>query len=268
MEEFTMSRLSTGVLVVALTLALAIPANLAWAKNSDPQLCPPHSQKIDPNPGVLAPNSKPCGMDYGEWGAAWWQWVILGTKDNQVLFDTTGEFAQVNQILSGSVFFLAGTWTGTAVVRNVTVPAGKAFFLPIANWVLTYPEDVPPANRNSEKEAEAFIRKTLNENFNGSKAEELVCIVDGVPVKHPKTGRAQSPAFSMYYPPGCFEVEVDASLITGDRYQVGLHYPTVSDGYWVMLAPLPVGQHTIQIQAGPPGSLWQDVTYNLTVAGD
>jgi hypothetical protein len=252
MEEIPMSRLSKGVLVVVLALVVAMPANLAWATNSNPQVLPP---------------AKPYGMTYGEWGAAWWQWVILGTPENQVLLDTTGQYAQVNQILSGSVFFLAGTWTGSPVVRNVTVPAGKAFFFPIANWVLTYPEDVPAANRNSEQEAEAFIRKTLNDTFNKSKAEELVCIVDGVAVNNPKTYRAQSPAFSMYYPPDCFEVKEDHSLITGDAYQAGLHYPTVSDGFWIMLAPLAAGLHTIQIQAGPPGSLWQDVTYQLTVVG-
>jgi hypothetical protein len=245
-----MSRLSKLVLMVALALVLIMPASFAWANNQNSQALP----------------SKPYGMSYGAWGAAWWQWVILGTPDNQVLLDTTGQFAQVNQILSGSVFFLGGTWTGTPVVRNVTVPAGKAFFLPIANWVLTYPEDVPEANRGSEKEAEAWIRKTLNDTFNGFKAEELACIVDGVAINNPKKHRAQSSAFSMYYPPDSYEVMIDHSLTTGDPYQAGLHYPTVSDGYWVMLAPLSVGQHTIQILAGPPDARWQDVTYQLTVA--
>lgn len=250
-----MSRLRTGILVVMVALALIMPANLALAGNPNPQVLPPSSAY---------------GMTYGQWGAAFWQWVTLCTPANQVMFDTTGQFAWVNQIPSGSVFFLTGTWTGSdPVVRNVTVPAGKAFFFPVYNWVLTYPEDVPDANLKNEKQAENWIRNRLNEQFAGTKAEDLVCIVDGATVKNPLAYRAQSPAFAMYFPPDCYEVLVDSSFSNPTdpptHYLAGLHYPTVSDGYWIMLAPFPAGLHTIQIQCGPPGARWVDVTYNLTV---
>jgi hypothetical protein len=41
--------------------------------------------------------------------------------------------------------------------------------------------------------------------------------------------------------------------------------PNGSDGYWLMLRPLPPGRHTVHFSAGaaPP---WLDVTYDFTVA--
>jgi hypothetical protein len=41
-----------------------------------------------------------------------------------------------------------------------------------------------------------------------------------------------------------------------------------SDGYYLMLAPLPVGQHTIHFTGtlGDPVNFTLDITYNLTVA--
>jgi hypothetical protein len=236
-----MGRYAVTALVM---LALVLAAKLAWA--------------INPNPGVLPPNSRPYGMSYAEWGAAWWQWEIKATIDANPVLDTTGEFATLNQ--SGPVFFLAGTFGGAAT-RTVTEPDGKAFFIPLYNWVLTYPEDVPPGL--SEEDGEAWMRQTLNGAFDGAKAEDLVCKVDGVPVKSPLLYRAQSEAFTMFFPPDCASV-TDWLSFQGVPYQSGDHYPNVSDGYWVMLAPLPPGKHTIQIMYPADGS-GMNVTYDLTV---
>jgi hypothetical protein len=232
-------------LVGALALASAMAANLALAGN--------------PNPKVLPPNSTPYGMTYGEWGAAWWQWELLATVDANPATDTTGEFAYVNQ--SGPVFFLAGTFGGEAN-RTVTVRPGKAFFLPISNWVLTYPEDAPLGM--TEEEAEAWMRDTLNAAFDGANPADLICEVDGVAVKDPLLYRAQSEAFRLYLPPDCASVTDWGTYQGRDlHYAAGWHYPNVSDGYWVMLAPLAAGQHTIHIKVGT----YLDVTYDLTVAG-
>jgi hypothetical protein len=43
-----------------------------------------------------------------------------------------------------------------------------------------------------------------------------------------------------------------------------MHYPNVSDGYWVMLAPLSTGPHVIEIMYPADGSS-VNVTYSLTV---
>jgi hypothetical protein len=256
-----MKRTSSLKLIGAVTLALmlALSANLVWA----------NSVQVSPS------NSNPYGMDYGQWGAAWWQWVVLSTPDNHVLYDTTGQFAHNNQPVDGSVFFLGGTYTGTAVTRNVTVSAGKAFFFPIFNWLLSFPEDVPAAYRTSEAAAEGFIRDTLDTalKIGGDYLANdagLRVLVDGVDVLDHSPGfsfryRGTSPAFSIYFAPDSFTVLKDSSGITGESYQAGLHYPSVSDGYWVMLGPLDLGMHEIHILASGNYGLYQDVTYELNV---
>ena len=50
-------------------------------------------------------------------------------------------------------------------------------------------------------------------------------------------------------------------------YAEGWHL-SVSDGYYVMLAPLPAGRHTIHIRTGPIDDPFCDVYYNITVKHD
>jgi hypothetical protein len=44
----------------------------------------------------------------------------------------------------------------------------------------------------------------------------------------------------------------------------GRIYPAVSDGYWLMLAPLSVGHHDVNF-GGSAGEMTLDITYHITV---
>jgi hypothetical protein len=46
-------------------------------------------------------------------------------------------------------------------------------------------------------------------------------------------------------------------------FQAGTYFPAV-DGYYVMVAPLSIGDHTIHFH-GTAGPYVRDVTYNITV---
>jgi hypothetical protein len=63
--------------------------------------------------------------------------------------------------------------------------------------------------------------------------------LDGVPLKNLFSYRAQSPVFSLTLP--------DDNIFGGASAGVpgGVYEPTVSDGYYLMLAPLSKGQHTL-----------------------
>src|ERR1051325_2933921 len=87
---------------------------------------------VNSNPGILPPGSSAYGHSYGEWAALWWQWVLAIPADENPLTDTTGEFCDVGQ--AGPVWFLAGTF-GSSVERSCTIPAGKAIFVPVHNWI-------------------------------------------------------------------------------------------------------------------------------------
>lgn len=74
----------------------------------------PHRvQAGSPNPGVLPPQSYPYGRSYGEWSAAWWQWVFNlpvstdGTTTHPLFVagDIDCSYGQ-----SGKVWFLGGTY--------------------------------------------------------------------------------------------------------------------------------------------------------------
>jgi hypothetical protein len=92
---------------------------------------------------------------------------------------------------------------------------------------------------------------------------DLACEIDGKPVKYLQNYRVQSPVFSAVLPEG---------NIYGQ--EPGLFMPCVDDGYYLMVAPLPVGKHTIHFHGvnwvwtteGNREPVVLDVTYNLTVA--
>ncbi len=58
------------------------------------------------NPQVLPPNSHAFGKTYGEWSAAWWQWLYSMPTNQHPLYDT----AECSEGQSGKVWFLGGTY--------------------------------------------------------------------------------------------------------------------------------------------------------------
>jgi hypothetical protein len=224
------------------------------------------------NPGVFPPQSHPYGRSYGEWGAAWQQWVFTTTTENCPVTDNTGARALVNQ--SGHVYFLAGTfgelpdtpWAApNPVTRNVTIPTGIALCIPISNWGLCYPEDLPDV---PPEDAVATMYEWLNAYYDPMPEADLECEVDGAAVKNLLNYRAQSDPFEIYVPADNVENDL-MRYFTGDpnfSYAEGWHL-SISDGFYVMLAPLSAGKHTIHLRCGPADSPFLDVYYNLTVRG-
>lgn len=226
----TQARASTWIgLAVVLALLASTSASLA-DRNTNPQVLPPQARAF--------------GKTYGEWAAAWWQWALSIPAAENPVTDGTGEFCHVGQ--SGPVWFLAGNFGG-ATVRDCTVPAGRALFIPINNvaWI-GFPGD--PTD-------EDFIRDLLA--FFVDHATDLACEIDDRPIQNIKENyRVKSPIF---------EVELPDGNLYGAP--AGVYAPCIDDGYYLMHAPLPVGEHTIHIHSLIPdfGGPAIDVTYNLTV---
>ncbi len=241
------------LIAISTLLGLIVAAPLAFAKN--------------PNPGVLPPHSHAFGMTYGEWSAAWWQWAFSLPVDAHPLFDT----ADCSQGQSGKVFFLGGTFvttvnpSGTVVGvanRNCTVPAGKALFFPIINTECSTLEG------NGTTDAE--LRECAK--FFQDHAIDLEGTIDGVPLQNLESYRVQSPLFT-YGPLPDNNVLQFFGIPGADE---GATSPSVADGVYLLLAPLSVGNHTLHFSGGQSFSkaagdpfdfeFELDVTYNLTVA--
>jgi hypothetical protein len=191
----------------------------------------------------------PAGRSYAEWSAAWWQWAFSIAKSQNPMLDETGASAAIGQ--SGPVYFLAGTM-GTPVERTCTVPADKAIFFPIVTSFGCI---------TAEGETVESLTAT-NKGFIDH-VTELEAVVDGVPLTSLGSFRFVAPVFLISF---------DA---TEPLYDIPPGpYTTVSDGYWIMLEPLSVGQHTIFFRTRvvwpaptPEGvQVWEtSVTYHLTI---
>ncbi len=195
----------------------------------------------NPNPGILPPQSTPFGQSYGEWAADWWTWLIeAGGVPNG---DETGEYCAVGQ--SGKVWFLAGEWGDEyAYQRECEVPAGKALFFPVQNYAwLSFPDDpyigFPDVPEPGGEDAVRALLADANDGSGGRSAT-----IDGVAVQDLDDYRVTSPEFYAQWP---------------GWYYLG---PNYDDGWYLMLAPLSVGEHTISF-TGWDGNV--DVTYDLTV---
>jgi hypothetical protein len=230
-------------LVVAIVLALvvlSIPAALA-------------NDKDWYGPKVFDRDSVAYGRTQGEWMAAWDQWSFSLPIDVHPLF-TDGD-CSVGQ--TGPVWFLGGSfvapWTR---VRHCTIPYGKALFFPVIDWedsiieesMVEHPGD--PVYQQIDG-----LRLFVETGLQG--VSGLYCTVDGRTVRDfPDAFRFQSPAFGITLP--------DNNLWTasyGVTFPAGQYFPSVDDGWDVMLAPFLPGDHVVHF-----GSAWNDITYYLHVA--
>jgi len=225
----------------------------------------------NPNPGVLPPQSHPHGRTYGEWSNAWWQWALSIPTKNNPLLDTTG--ADCGQGQSGHVWFLAGTFGSGTATRSCTIPTGTMLFIPIVNLSYNNIGDTTPGSLCPPTHfTESQLRQTLDRFIQS--VTTLEADVDGVNIQNLQDYRAGSnnPTFSITLPSDNIYNFLGCTIPAG-TYDT---QPTVSDGYYLMLAPLKPGTHTIHFQGATsavaptpslPGisAITTEVTYDLTV---
>jgi hypothetical protein len=201
---------------------------------------------------VVEPGQAAIGMTYGDWSAAWQQWIQDIPADVNPAFDNTGEYCAQGQS-SGPVFFLVGAFTDE--VPDCTVPANRRIFFPIVNVASdTVEGDFFGATEAAQRQLAGFYADLID-------VGSLKVTVDGKDVKKLGEFRAQSPAYHFFLP--------------GSDNMWGLEsvnedgYFGVADGYYVMLKPLSQGAHTVHFEgafvADGEVLFGLSVTYNLTV---
>ena len=209
---------------------------------------------------VIPRDANVYGNSYGEWAARWWQWATAIPKvANPVLRDDSSPGgANCGEGQSGPAWFLASSFFGGTFTRTCTVPSGKALFFPIvpAIWGAGASDcepTVPGVLCNLVTlriiAAESMDQVELSASLNGKQLKDLT-----------NDQRVQSPVFAITYPP---------NAVLGPPHPAGTYAPNVADGYWLMLAPPPAGEHTIafkiDITGGPFAGIHTEVTYHLTV---
>jgi len=209
---------------------------------------------------LFPPGSRPYGKTYQEWSDSWWRWAFSIPASTNPLFDETGEFASQGQ--SGQVWYLAGVFnvSGSAE-RSITVPKGKALFFPILNaeWDnFCPPLDPQPAPGDLVNALKAQVSSFI------VAVDALECDLDGTQVSDPFGFRVgPGEPFSITFPDGNIFQAFGCSNVTPGTYS-----PFVSGGYYVMMAPLPMGDHTLHFTGHTTfngSDFTLDITYHIHV---
>lgn len=217
--------------LLCLVLGVAVAAALAAAAGAGP----------------LPPKSHPYGATYGEWQARWFQWVNETPAPINPGLDETGELCGVNQ--SGPVWFLTFAAHPGLTQRTCVVPAGKALFVLVeANECSNI--EPPPFFGDNEADLRACAAEGFD-TFGGTRG----LTVDGVPIADLDAYRAQTPVFGYTLPEdNLFGLPAGTTATTA-----------LSDGIFVMLAPLKVGEHSIVISVDSPVLGVLDERYTIQV---
>ena len=209
---------------------------------------------------VLPPNSHPYGASYQEWAARYWQRTL------SLPVDAASYAAPLSDGQSGEVWLLASP-LGTPPTNTFqfSIPAGKAMLIsPLTFWV---------DNANCPSFTD-FTVDELRAQVSGewSQVSAASFTIDGVNIPG-----LTNPQNSPYL----FDSTVFSyTLPDHDTYPTVLFGATciangttiggaVAEGEFLMVQPLPVGQHIIHVTAvvGPAGSPFVvvDITFVITV---
>jgi hypothetical protein len=199
---------------------------------------------------TFPPGSESYGLSYGEWSAEWWRWLDGIPEDRNPAADTTGAFCTEKQNASSPVWFLAGTW-GSKEERSCTIPSGKSLLISPIDMLCTL-ADTPGVKTEED------MRQCAKEDQD--KVNLVSVTVDGFEIPGMSEYRFQSPLFNLTLP------ENNALGVPAQETQ------GVSDGYFVMLKPLPKGEHEIrsvgsltEVTVQGTQNFASDVTYHITV---
>jgi hypothetical protein len=187
--------------------------------------------------------------------AEWWQWALSIPTSVNPQTDKTGENAVVGQ--RGAVWFLAGVFGGSTapVTRRCSVPEGKVLFFPVVNDVEINTPNVCGSGPTNVSVNDLRTMSAANINV----ATNLRVTLDRKTITNLR--RVKSKVFEVALPE---ENVFDSPCAGVGGVPAGIYSPAVSDGFYVRLEPLSVGNHTLHFHAESPSGV-QDITYELDI---
>ena len=213
-----------------------IGEELGWIKREEARTLPVEATSLASH--WIPADSAVDAASQARWSERWWQWVGQ-FSDQAPYLDVDGSRCAQHQG-QGPVWFLAGTDGNFDAVRDCRVPAGKHLFVPLITWVVTH--DLPNDGMScADKQARA-------KRFADHVVSGLV-LLDGRPVGELQRMRVAS----------------------GDCFASPDGLSGASDGYWLMLKPLPPGKHQLAVAAtfrDGPRQTMQNFRYELEVVGE
>jgi len=231
--------------------------NQVWRNRVPPGRNPAVTQSTNAVPVVVPPgDARLNGTSYEQWAAAWWKWsqeMPLTNSAGALIhpFRVDAE-VDVTAFQKNDVWFLAAPFG--RVERRCQIPCGKSLFFPLfCAEFSNIEEDCYAATSTDQAEGARYVT---------DRASNLFCEINGKPVTNLFNYRTPSPQISLSVP---------SPWIQGETGGIGT---STGDGYFIFLAPLPPGEHTlhfggsIRVQiGGSPIPLEGDIdmTYHITV---
>ena len=191
-------------------------------------------------------------IDYATAAARWQQWAFGAPSAVSPQTDSTG--ANCAQGQAGPIWWLAGSFGGSTT-RSCNIPADKAVFLAILNefWI-TFLTDPPQTIKEK--------RQILAQFMDGA---TIAIEIDGKSVKKASSYRVASDVFDETFPLDNV-LGLDTSICAQGKDGLLHCSPDFNDGYYLLLEPLPAGDHTIHATGTTAdGSFSLELTFNLTV---
>lgn len=207
---------------------------------------------------IFLPGSSPYGNSFNQWIAKWWQWYISVPKTESPNFpDYPNHIAKVDcairQDPSSPVFFLFVPLVDEPTPeRKCDVPKDKAILLPIIS---------AEADNGDPEQTDKSEQGMIQSAKSGNDYAAISVKLDGTQLnfnEDPKF-RTVSSFFNMTLP---------EHNIWEEKEKPGT-YKGVTEGYFLFLKPLSVGNHTLYFEAATnppnPNVYAQAVTYHLNV---
>jgi hypothetical protein len=243
-------------IALVLIVSLAVTPSIVQAQGTDPYTFPV--------------NSSPYGTAFKDWAAKWSAWINTVPKSQNWNFQNSPGVKYVPEDCSylqnpaSPVFFLpyVGAERGSVAAMTCNVPHDKAVIFQIDGATSDYSDPTVKTKTPAE-----LIRLATQSNVYPNSFEVTL---DGHPLAftNDEGHKVQTDLYNLTLP---------ADNLWGEP--AGPDH-AISQGWWVMLKPLPPGQHTVHYTTGyrdsrsdptiPPGQgnqapYIQDVTYHLIV---
>ncbi|WKE67160.1 hypothetical protein PVT67_07965 [Gallaecimonas kandeliae] len=193
---------------------------------------------------LLPPRMRVAKVSQEQYAVAWWQWQKSVPGPASPYADVTGHRCDYNQ--KGPVWFLASAPNGQKVDRYCNVPAGKFLFVPMLSML---------AAPNFENQ---YPCETMQQAVQVSwpLIKELSLQVDGQDMGNLAPFKQSSRQ--------CFDL---LGAVSRDRLPPKIT-PSATEGYWVMVKPLPPGEHKLSIRSryeAGDGEQVQNIDYTINI---
>jgi hypothetical protein len=250
-------KLALGLLPpLALAFTLACSADTTQPAASAETAVSLREDRGDPNPRVVPPHERYLGLTYGEWQAKFFQWAWSIPASNNPTIPGNEDKIATGQ--PKHLWFLATISFGTGPVeQHFTVPEGTGLYVTVYDVEWDNILCIDPDEHHTVPELRDIAKSLVDQ------ARDIRVELDGSRIENVTRYRSTSPVF--------YSRVAEDDLFGCTDEPAGIYGPMVSDGYVLILPPLPVGEHLITeryklVDGGTVTPV--NTTWHITVKGE